>query len=143
MINFNIETEGFKLTDRRRKKQLIRHIAESYGFRLGELNYIFMSDDALLEVNIEYLNHNTYTDIITFDNSEKEEMIEGDIFISVDRVKENAEKFKTSFENELVRVISHGVLHLSGYKDEKPEETKKMREAEEKALEYYFNTEEK
>lgn len=138
MINFNIELGGFRLTERNRKKELLKGIIKDHGFKPGELNYIFVSDEALLKINIEYLNHSTYTDIITFDNSESEQLIEGDIFISVERVQENAEKFKTSFERELIRVMAHGVLHLAGYKDKKPEEAQAMRDAEERALKAYF-----
>ncbi len=141
MINFNITLEGFRLTDRNRKKELLKQIIKEHGFKPGELNYIFVSDEELLKINIEYLNHHTYTDIITFDNSESDKLIEGDIFISVDRVRENARKFKTPFENELIRVMAHGVLHLAGYKDKKPEEAQAMREAEERALRAYFTGE--
>lgn len=85
--------------------------------QLEELNFIFCSDNYLLKINKEYLNHDTYTDIITFDNSSLPHEIIGDIFISIDRVKENAKSFDTTFINELNRVIIHGVLHLLGYKD--------------------------
>jgi probable rRNA maturation factor len=138
MINFNIETSGFILKERQKKKKLLKSIIENHGFKQGEINYIFLDDEGLLKINIEYLNHNTYTDIITFDNSDSEKIIEGDIFISVDRVRENAEKFKAPFENELVRVLSHGVLHLVGYKDKSPEDASKMREAEEHAIQEYL-----
>lgn len=138
MINFNVELSGFRLTERNRKKELLKQIIKEHGFKPGELNYIFVSDEELLKINIEYLNHHTYTDIITFDNSESDQLIEGDIFISVERVKENAEKFRTPFEHELIRVMAHGVLHLAGYKDKKPEEAQAMREAEERALKAYF-----
>lgn len=138
MINFNIETSGFVLKERQKKKKLLKSIIERHGFKQGEINYIFLDDEGLLKINIEYLNHNTYTDIITFDNSDSEKIIEGDIFISVDRVRENAEKFKAPFENELVRVLSHGVLHLTGYKDKSPEDATKMREAEESAIQEYL-----
>ena len=141
MINFNIELEGFRLTERNRKKELLKSIIREHGFKPGELNYIFVSDEELLKINMEYLNHPTYTDIITFDNSESDKQIEGDIFISIDRVKDNADKFKTSFERELIRVMAHGVLHLAGYKDKKPEEAQAMREAEERALKTYFTEE--
>jgi len=141
MINFNIELEGFRLTERNRKKELLKSIVKEHGFKPGELNYIFVSDEELLKINIEYLNHHTYTDIITFDNSESDKQIEGDIFISIDRVRENAAKFKTSFERELIRVMAHGVLHLAGYKDKKPEEAQAMRDAEERALKAYFTEE--
>lgn len=141
MINFNIELEGFRLTERNRKKELLKSIVKEHGFKPGELNYIFVSDEELLKINIEYLNHHTYTDIITFDNSESDKQIEGDIFISIDRVRENAAKFRTSFERELIRVMAHGVLHLAGYKDKKPEEAQAMRDAEERALKAYFTEE--
>lgn len=94
---------------------------------LGELNYVFCSDEYLHEMNVEYLNHDTLTDIITFDNSEVEDEITGDIFISVDRVVDNAKKFEVSTEDELHRVMVHGVLHLIGYKDKKKEEKETMR----------------
>ncbi|MBX2951004.1 MAG: rRNA maturation RNase YbeY [Leadbetterella sp.] len=138
MINFNVELSGFRLTERNRKKELLKQIIREHGFKPGELNYIFVSDEELLKINIEYLNHHTYTDIITFDNSESDQMIEGDIFISVERVRENAAKYQTSFEQELIRVMAHGVLHLAGYKDKKPEEAQAMREGEERALKAYF-----
>src|SRR5690606_857932 len=138
MINFNIEVGGFQLTDRRRKKAWLKNLVLSHGSKPGDLNYIFLSDEELLKINIEYLNHSTYTDIITFDNSETQEMIEGDIFISVERVKENAGKFETTFERELIRVMAHGVLHLLGYRDKTPAEVQAMRDAEEKALNTYF-----
>lgn len=138
MINFNVELDGFKLTERKKKKDFLKTLVKNYGFKLGELNYIFLSDEDLLQVNIDYLNHNTYTDIITFDNSDDDKTIEGDIFVSVDRIKENAEKFKVEFENEFIRVLSHGVLHLIGFKDKTEEEALKMRKAEEEALQLYF-----
>ena len=96
---------------------------------LGELNYIFCTDEYLLEKNQTFLNHNTSTDIITFDYSE-ENQISGDIFISIERVKENARKFAVEFETELKRVMIHGVLHLIGYKDKSEDEQKLMREKE-------------
>jgi probable rRNA maturation factor len=139
MINFNIETSGFVLKDRNKKKKLLKSIIEKHGFKQGEINYIFLDDEGLLKINIEYLNHNTYTDIITFDNSDSESIIEADIFISVERIKENAEKFKAPFEQELVRVLSHGILHLVGYKDKSPEDAVKMRTAEENAIQEYLS----
>ena len=141
MINFNLEWEGFRLTERRRKREWLKGLIKEQGYTPGDLSYIFLDDEALLRINIEYLNHSTYTDIITFDNSETEKKIEGDIFISVERVKENAEKFKTPFERELLRVMAHGILHLMGYKDKKPEEAQAMRHAEEAAIQRYFTEE--
>ena len=138
MINFNIETDGFKLKDLRKKKNWLKELAKEEGFKIIELNYIFLSDEQLLEMNVSYLNHDTYTDIITFDNSEQEDKIEGDIFISVERVAENALKFNVSTETELIRVLSHGLLHLCGYLDKKPADVKLMREKEEYYLGKYL-----
>jgi probable rRNA maturation factor len=139
MINFNIETDGFKLKDLRKKKNWLKELAKEEGFKIIELNYIFLSDEQLLEMNVSYLNHDTYTDIITFDNSEQEDKIEGDIFISVERVAENALKFNVSTETELIRVLSHGLLHLCGYLDKKPADVKLMREKEEYYLGKYLS----
>ena len=102
-----------------------------------ELNYIFLNDEALLKINKEYLNHDTYTDIITFDNSEEKKSIEGDIFISVDRIRENAFMFHVSFETEMIRVMAHGLLHLCGYLDKKKKDIKNMREKENYYMEQY------
>ncbi len=99
----------------------------------GELSFIFCSDEYLLKMNNDYLKHNFYTDVITFDYTEGD-IISGDIFISIDRVKENAEKYNVSFENELQRVMIHGVLHLVGYNDKTEEEQKQMREKESQYL---------
>lgn len=137
MISFNIEVEKFKISDIRKKKAWLKDLANEQGFKLKELNYVFLSDEELLKMNIEYLNHDTYTDIITFDNSEKEDEIEGDIFISVDRVAENSGKFQVEFETELCRVMAHGLLHLCGYLDKKPADVKLMREMEEKYIAKY------
>ena len=101
--------------------------------KLFEINYIFLDDNKILEINKKFLNHNYYTDIISFDNSD-DKFISGDIYISIDRVKENALEQKTSFNEELPRVIIHGVLHLLGFKDKSPKEKKEMREKENQAL---------
>ncbi len=111
-------------------KKWLKETIENEGYLLEELNYIFCSDEYLLEMNVSYLNHDTLTDIITFDNSEVEGVIIGDIFISVDRVKENAVKFDVDFIDELNRVMVHGALHLLGYKDKKKADQEKMRERE-------------
>ena len=100
---------------------------------LGEINYVFMNDEDLLKTNIEFLDHHTYTDIITFDYCEGE-LLNSDIFISIDRVNENATKFDTTFENELHRVMIHGVLHLCGYKDKSKKDAELMRKKENAAL---------
>lgn len=137
MISFNIELGGFKISDIRKRKSWLKDLVKDQGFKLGELNYIFLDDEGLHKINLEYLNHDTYTDIITFDNSEDENLIEGDIFVSVDRIIENANKFEVSFETELSRVMAHGVLHLCGFLDKKPEDVKLMREMEEKYIKKY------
>ena len=125
-INFFEEDISFKLKNKPGVKQWIKATIETEGFRLKELNYIFCSDQYLLQINQQYLDHDTYTDIVTFDNSEKEGIIEGDIFISIDRIRENAIKFDSGEENELHRVIIHGALHLLGYQDKKAESKKIM-----------------
>jgi rRNA maturation RNase YbeY len=101
----------------------------SENFESGEITIVFCTDDYLLEINKTYLNHDFYTDIITFDYSEND-LVSGDLFISIDRVKDNAESFSVSFDNELKRVIYHGVLHLCGYKDKTENDEKEMREKE-------------
>ena len=116
-VYFFTEDISFNLKQKQETRKWINSIIEAEGYRLRELNYIFCSDEYLLKINQQYLNHDTYTDIITFDNSEKEGWVVGDIFISVDRVKENALILKTVERDELHRVIAHGVLHLLGYAD--------------------------
>lgn len=137
MISFQSQTIAFKPKDVRKTKKWLSELVSREGFELAALNYIFMTDDELLEMNKSYLNHDTYTDIITFDTSDVEEEIEGDIFISIDRVKENAKTFSVDFDTELRRVLAHGALHLCGYPDKKPEEAKKMRAKEDEYLELY------
>lgn len=112
----------------------ITHIIGEHKFLLSSLNYIFCTDKQLHEINLKYLGHDTYTDIITFDNSDEENIIESDIYISLDRVKENAEELKKSFDEELHRVLIHGVLHLLGYNDKTTDEKNAMREKENTCL---------
>ena len=130
MISFFSEDIDFKVPQSRKIKAWIKNTAETEGCKLNQLNYIFCSDEHLLNVNLQYLNHDFYTDIITFDNSEFENEIEGDIFVSIERVKENATKFGKSFGEELRRVLVHGVLHLVGFDDKTDDEEIKMREKE-------------
>jgi probable rRNA maturation factor len=120
-----------------RIKIWLKTIASKEGYEIKDLNYIFMSDDELLKINIEYLNHDTYTDIITFDNAEVKGRIESDIFISLERTEANAKKFNTTFENELHRVLAHGLLHLCGYKDKKKTDIEVMRKKEEESLSWF------
>ncbi len=118
--------------------QWIDSCIKKYSKKTGDLNFIFCSDSYLLQINKQYLKHNYFTDIITFDSCENN-LISGDIYISVDRVVENAEKFKVSFFNELHRVMIHGVLHLLGLNDSDEEEKAVMREAENECLNFYKN----
>lgn len=104
-----------------------------HGKRVGEVAYIFCSDEKILEVNRQYLNHDYYTDIITFDYTEGD-VISGDIFISVDTVRSNADEFGVSFEKELNRIIIHGILHLCGFKDKQPDDKAEMTRQEDSAL---------
>ena len=133
-IHFFSEDISFQLSKKTLISNWIEKVVQNKGANLLELNYVFCSDDYLKNVNIEYLDHHYYTDIITFDNSETEEEIEGDIFISIDRVKENSQEYHKSFEEELHRVIIHGVLHLIGYRDKSEMEAKEMRQQEETSL---------
>jgi rRNA maturation RNase YbeY len=132
-INFSNDNIVFDLKQKTKLKQWIVDVIKKEKLNVGQLNYTFMSDDALLKINIEYLKHNTYTDIITFDYCE-EKNVSGDVFISVDRIKENAKKFGVSFEEELHRVMIHGVLHLCGYKDKSKTDSELMRKKENSAL---------
>jgi|SRR5690606_557727 len=121
-IQFFNEEIQFTLKNKMHLRKWVTDTLESENFELGELNFIFCSDTYLLKINQEYLNHNTFTDIITFDNSEENKEISGDIFISIDRVIENANSLSIDFNDELHRVMIHGVLHLMGYPDKKKEE---------------------
>ena len=134
MINFFNEDIDFSISNPQACSDWISSIITSHQFSLEEINYIFCSDDYLLQINIDYLNHDYYTDIITFDNSEEPKVIESDIFISIERVKENAQEQSTLFEEELNRVMIHGVLHLLGYGDKTKEEKTVMREKEDACL---------
>ena len=132
MIEFNYETD-FKLENEEIVQKGISACIDSYGFKEGELNYIFCDDDYLLKLNVEFLEHDTLTDIISFDYT-MGKLISGDIFISVERVRENADLFNQTFDNELNRVIIHGVLHYMGFKDKNPKDKELMRTEEDKCL---------
>lgn len=135
-IFFSSENTSFVLKNQLKIKRWIKEVVKREDKRLGDLGYIFCDDEYLLKVNIEYLNHDTYTDIITFDYVEGN-VISGDMMISVDRVGENATKFEVPFERELRRVIIHGVLHLLGNGDKTTKEAARMRELENTALALY------
>ena len=130
MINFFCEDIGFKVPQSRITKTWLKSIATTEGFELNQLNYLFCSDEHILSINRQYLEHDFYTDIITFDNSEDEKLIEGDIFISIERVQENAKNLNQIFEVEFRRVLAHGVLHLCGYDDTDDSQEEMMRSKE-------------
>ncbi|WP_291720285.1 rRNA maturation RNase YbeY [Bernardetia sp.] len=136
-INFFSEEIDFELENEEKTSLWLQKIANREGFVVSVINYIFCDDEYLHKINMEYLNHDTYTDIITFDNSEddQEQVLEGDIFISVERVRENSAELKTTFEQEIHRVMVHGLLHLTGQDDHSVEDKQKMREKENTALE--------
>ena len=134
MIVFNYETP-FELPNEIQTQEWIQKVVADNGFEIGEINYVFCDDNYLHKLNVEFLNHYTLTDIISFDNT-LGKLISGDIFISIERVEENAKDFKVSFENELHRVMIHGVLHYMGYKDKSDDDKIKMRNAENQALSY-------
>lgn len=132
-IHFYNERIDFKLKNKSKLKSWIKQIIELEKKTLGTINYIFTSDEELLKKNIQFLNHNTLTDIITFDYCEGKHL-NGDIFISIERVTENAQKFEVTFGEELHRVIIHGALHLCGYKDKTKLDAETMRKKENWAL---------
>lgn len=133
MISY--QTDGVKLPNikKRDNNAWIKAVAAQYGKRVGDVAYIFCDDERILEVNREYLQHDYYTDIITFDYSE-DDVISGDLFISLDTVRTNAEQFAQDYERELYRVIIHGILHLCGINDKGPGEREVMEAAENRAL---------
>lgn len=128
-INFHSESIDFQNNKAEITAKWLERCILNEGKKTGPINFIYCSDDYLLQVNQDFLNHDYFTDVITFDYSDENE-ISGDVFISIDRVKENAEVNNVNFENELNRVMIHGVLHLMGYKDSKPEEKAEIRAKE-------------
>jgi len=133
MIHFTTDSIEMPALDERKIGRWIRAVAADYGFSVGNINYIFCSDERELAVNREFLGHDYYTDVITFDYSTVS-TLNGDIFISLDTVRSNAEMVGVTFEKELYRIIIHGVLHLTGQGDKTPETKAQMTEKEEKAL---------
>ena len=132
MINFNYETD-FQLDNESAIASWLTAVILSENKKEGEINYVFCDDVYLHQINMDYLNHDTLTDIISFDYSIGNEL-HGDIFVSVERVLDNAHDFNVSFEDELKRVLVHGVLHYCGYKDKSPEEEFQMRQKEEEKM---------
>ncbi len=131
-ITFHSELESYSFTNEKEITLWLYTILEKEHKEISQVNYVFVSDEALLELNKEYLDHHDFTDILSFQLEENP--IEGDIFISIDRVKENAVTYGVSTENELLRVIAHGMLHFIGYKDKTEEEADLMRLKEEECL---------
>jgi len=132
IINFYSEND-FELEDEKSFDKWIRNVISSEDKQLGEINYIFCDDDYLYKINLKFLEHDSYTDIISFDNSEGDEL-NGDIFISIDRVIDNANDFNVDFSEELKRVLIHGVLHLCGYADKSESEAALMRQKEDEKI---------
>lgn len=134
-VRFHFETNPFFFPNRTLVKEFIVSLCKNEGKAINQLNYIFCDDEYLLKINKEYLNHDTYTDIITFELSAKNEDLLSDIFISTERIRQNATEFNTTFLQELYRVMFHGALHLCGYKDKNQADESLMRQKEA----YYLN----
>jgi len=128
LVNYFCEDVDFKPSVK--LKAWVKKIVLSFDKKCNGINYIFCSDEYLHKINLQYLQHDTYTDIITFDQAEYEDELEGDIFVSIERVKENAQLQGTTFDNEIARVLVHGLLHLIGYDDLTDEQEAQMREKE-------------
>ena len=139
-ISFNKADKNATLANRTALKAFIEKAIKKEGLRIERLQYIFCSDKYLLGINKSYLQHDYYTDIISFDLSETKRKLIGEVYISIDRVKDNAKTHKTSLKEELLRVIFHGALHFCGYKDKKPADIKKMRAQEDKWLKSYLKS---
>lgn len=136
-INFFCEDVSFTLKNKAKIRTWIFEIIAQYNQKPQTINYIFCSDEHLRKVNVDFLQHDYYTDIITFDNAETDKEVAGDLYISIDRVKDNAQDFGVSFDYELGRVMIHGVLHLIGYQDDTDEAEAEMRILESQALMTY------
>ncbi|MBI9033472.1 MAG: rRNA maturation RNase YbeY [Bacteroidales bacterium] len=126
-----------QIQDRAKFNLWISQVAASYDCKIGQLTYVFCDDEYLHKINVDHLEHDTYTDIITFDYSTPD-VINGEIYVSVDRIKENASKMGLDYESEFLRVVIHGVLHLCGYKDKSDEQKLVMREQEEICVSLYL-----
>ena len=132
-ITYHNDEVSFPALKKRETSKWIKEVIASFEKKAGDIAYIFCSDEEILEINNQYLQHDYYTDIITFDYTEGD-LVSGDIFISLDTVQSNSEKFATSFDDELNRIIVHGVLHLCGINDKSPEERENMTKNENSAL---------
>ena len=137
LTNFFSEDKKFNLPQKNKVRSLIKKVCQSEKKKLGFINCVFCSDEYLLKINKKYLKHDTYTDIITFDYAEQTDNIEGDLYVSLDRINENAQKYKVDKNEELLRIIIHGLLHLIGYSDKSKKEKLMMSEKENKYLSLY------
>jgi len=133
-VSFFNQDVDIKLSNKTKIADWLTKVANGYDQPITQLNYIFCSDQFLLELNKQYLNHDFFTDILTFDMREPGEELKGDIYVSTDRVAENANRYVVPFEIELYRVMAHGLLHLIGYRDSTESEKQAMKEAEDQAL---------
>lgn len=138
-IHFFSEDIDYELPDETVWINWLETIANKENKEIDLINYIFCSDEYLHQINVQYLGHDTLTDIITFPYSEEENTIEGDIFISIDRVKENSAAYNVSFEEELKRIMAHGILHMCGYMDKKNDEKELMSKKENEAIAMWSN----
>ena len=137
-IQFFYQASGFSFRNRNQVKDFLRDLLKREQTQATEIRVIFCTDDQLLEINRQFLNHDYYTDIITFNLSAKREPVNAELYLSIDRIKDNAQSANTTFKRELHRVIFHGVLHLCGYNDKSSQQIKKMREREDHYLRLYF-----
>ena len=139
VTNFFSENKNFKISNKQKIRALLKKICKKENKKISFINCVFCSDNRLLEINKKYLNHTSLTDVVTFDFTTSKKTIEGDIYISIDRVKENAKKYKETFKKELLRVIIHGLLHLIGFLDKTKEEKNTMTLKENEYLSLYSN----
>jgi len=137
VTNFFSENKNFKISNKKEIRTLLKEICKKENKKISFINCVFCSDNRLLEINKKYLNHTSLTDVVTFDFTTNKKNIEGDIYISIDRVKENAKKYKETFKKELLRVIIHGLLHLIGFLDKTKEEKNTMTLKENEYLSLY------
>jgi len=139
VINFSDQSADFSLANETQIVSWLSHIAKDKLFVIEKLNYIFCSDEDVYAINVQYLQHDYYTDIITFDLSEKENTVLADVFISIDRVRDNAIQYNQPFQHELLRVLSHGLLHLIGYNDKTDEQQIVMTKKENECVGLFFD----
>ena len=137
VTNFFSENKNFKISNKKEIRTLLKEICKKENKKISFINCVFCSDNRLLEINKKYLNNTSLTDVVTFDFTTNKKTIEGDVYISIDRVKENAKKYKQSFKTELLRIIIHGLLHLIGFSDKTKEEKNTMTLKENEYLSMY------